>query len=711
MFNDNKFVNSLKNLLKDVPMQYKNFKAFFKETYNKRIVYMYIIDALLVTLLVEMLARHSILEGIYYLIRSPYVIICNAMIVLMTLSITLLMRRRIFGMAIISIIWVIFGIANSVLLSYRVTPFGAVDLMLIDSAINIMNKYVSIPIYILLVLLAIGTILGLIYIWIRIPKVNHKINIPRNIGAIAIICAIGMGSINLGIGSELLATKFGNLADSYKQYGFVYCFTNSLVNTGVDKPKDYSNETIQSLKNEKNKDNQATRTPNIIFLQLESFFDVNNMKGLSFSENPLPYFTELKENYPHGDFYVPIVGAGTVNTEFEIMTGMNLDDFGPGEYPFKTILKEKTCESICFNLKNYGYSCHAVHNNTATFYSRNVVFSNLGYDTFTSIENMYAHEETTVGWAKDKYLTQNILDCLKSTKNQDYIYTISVQGHGSYPTNPVDYAIKITEGMDNEERRYSFEYYIEQINEMDQFLRELTTALKEYGEETVLVLYGDHLPSLGITEEELINEDLYQTEYVIWSNFDAGYESENIEAYQMQAKVLSQFNMTAGSINNYSQLHRQDEDEEAYLEGLKTLEYDMLYGDNLLYDGDNPYKATDLQFGLRKVAVNSLTPMFNEKGTIYVYGKNFTTYSRVYINGEKQTTEFVDASTLIVHYPELEEGDSFSVYQQNSDTHILIKTELFVYENENLGKAESEEVTTVGAENQKKNKKKKENQS
>ena len=116
-------------------------KHFFKETYNKHIIYMYITVALLVNLIIEMLARGSFLKGIFYLISSPCVFICNSIIILMTLSVTLLMRRRFFGISIISIVWIIFGIANCVLLSYRVTPFTAVDMMLIDSALDVMNKY------------------------------------------------------------------------------------------------------------------------------------------------------------------------------------------------------------------------------------------------------------------------------------------------------------------------------------------------------------------------------------------------------------------------------------------------------------------------------------------------------------------------------------------------------------------------------------------
>ncbi|MCR5836902.1 MAG: sulfatase-like hydrolase/transferase [Lachnospiraceae bacterium] len=686
MFKNKKIKELFFNIKNTVRDNFKQYKDIFKKTYNKQIVYMYLFDAIIVTLIIEMLARHSFAKGIYYLISSPYVLLCNAMIVLMTLSVTLLIRRRIFGMAVISIIWIIFGVANSVLLSYRVTPFTAVDLMLIDSAISIMNKYVSPPMIVLIIVLAIGAVVGLVYIWKKIPKIDHKINIVKTAGIIALVYAIALGSINLGISADLLATKFGNLADSYREFGFVYCFVNSLINTGIDKPQDYSDEKIKSIKDETKehtKEEEIKKTPNLIFLQLESFFDVNNMKNLKFSENPLPYYTELKEKFPHGYMDVPIVGAGTVNTEFEVMTGMNLDDFGPGEYPFKTVLKEKTCESICYNLKNYGYKCHAIHNNTATFYSRNLVFSNLGYDTFTSVETMNVEERTPMGWAKDKYLTQYIMQALKSSKKQqDYIYTISVQGHGSYPSHEGDFPIKV-EGIDDVARKNSFEYYVSQINEMDAFLKELTGELSTLKEDTVLVLYGDHLPSLGITEEELVDGDVFKEEYIIWSNFDAGFENEDIEAFQMQSKILSQFNMDAGDINKYTQKHRLDEDQDEYLEGLKNLEYDMLYGDNLIYEGENPYKGTDIQFGLKKVIFRSINPTLAEDGKIYIYGSNFTQYSRVFVNDKKLETEFVDPSTLIVYYPELEIGDSFLVKQQNSDSHVLIVTDSIVYEDEN----------------------------
>lgn len=79
-----------------------------------------------------------------------------------------------------------------------------------------------------------------------------------------------------------------------------------------------------------------------------------------------------------------------------------------------------------------------IHNHRALFYNRNEVFANIGYDTFTSLEYMSDVAKTPKNWAKDGLLTEQIMETLESTEAQhDYIYTISVQGHGKYPTEQV----------------------------------------------------------------------------------------------------------------------------------------------------------------------------------------------------------------------------------------------------------------------------------
>ena len=278
------------------------------------------------------------------------------------------------------------------------------------------------------------------------------------------------------------------------------------------------------------------RTPDIIFVHLESFIDVNLLKNAELSENPIPYFTYLKSAFPHGFLSVPTVGAGTAQTEFEVLSGMNLEYFGFCEYPYKTILKKTACPSLPFDLAGYGYTSHALHNNNATFYGRNTVFSSLGFDTFTASEYMPGIEFNSMGWAKDDVLTGEIIKALDSTKGQDFVFAISVQSHGKYYEIPAAEGEKVitASGLWDESDRLSFEYYLRQLCEVDRFISDLVSALEKRGQPVLLVLYGDHHPTFGYTEDDLKEGTMFQTEYVIWSNIKLSADGRDLSTYQLR---------------------------------------------------------------------------------------------------------------------------------------------------------------------------------
>ena len=47
------------------------------------------------------------------------------------------------------------------------------------------------------------------------------------------------------------------------------------------------------------------------------------------------------------------------------------------------------------------------------------------------------NQKNPLGWTKDSVLTDEIVKCLDSTEGPDYVYTISVQGHGAYPDEQI----------------------------------------------------------------------------------------------------------------------------------------------------------------------------------------------------------------------------------------------------------------------------------
>lgn len=621
------------------------------KTYLKWLGRIFILSAIL-NALIELVSRKSLTGLGTYIGKSPLIFLLNTLIVALPFTIVFVVRRKIFVCIMLSVLWLFMGIVNGILLIFRTTPFTAADLRLVKYAASLATTYFTWPQLILIGAGGIAAVVFCLTVWRKAPISEEKTRYGAGAGVIAISIFLVLGLTRLSMASGLVATHFGNIGDAFRAYGFPYCYANSVFNTGISKPDGYGTETMAAIsEDELTSENTYTLSentkPNLIMIQLESFFDPRLWQKNPVDYDPIPFFHQLQENFPGGYLSVPSVGAGTANTEFESITGMNLDFFGPGEYPYKTVLKKTSCESVAFDLKNLGYSAHAIHNNEATFYDRNRVFAQLGFDTFTPIEYMNNVERNPTGWCRDKILTGEIIKTLDSTPGPDFIYTISVQGHGKYP---------------------DFAYYCQQIAEMDEFIRSLVNTLRARKEPIVLVLYGDHLPSFEWSPQEMRNKSLYQTEYVIWNNMNLPRVKRDVEAYQLAAHVLNMLNIHEGTMMRFHQkyLTSRDFNQNAYQEDMKALEYDILYGERQVYGGESPYEATKLKMGVDDIQIDRIV---YEDSNLLIFGENFTPYSKVCLNGKAVDTVFVWPELIIAReVPEKKAVESeISVWQIGRD--------------------------------------------
>ena len=128
-------------------------------------------------------------------------------------------------------------------------------------------------------------------------------------------------------------------------------------------------------------------------------------------------------------------------------------------------------------------------------------------------------------------------------------------------------AITVTKA-ESDTQRWQYEYYANQVYEMDLFVKERTDILKNYDEDVILVMYGDHLPALDMTEDDMKNGSLYQTEYIIWNNFGMEKDDMNISTYQLNAEVLKRLGMSPGVMPKY---HQNYSGSANYLENLEML--------------------------------------------------------------------------------------------------------------------------------------------
>lgn len=616
---------------------------------------------------IEAMARHSFSEALVFLDKSTKVFFYNSILIFVTTLIVFLFKRRSFWRTLVYTVWFLLGAANGFILANRVTPLTGPDFRMIMEGAGVLTKYMSKSAGIILVVALVVLVLALVVFFIKSPKYKGKRDFR-----IIIPCLLAAGLCFFGLtqycyNTKVLSTYFGNIAFAYQDYGFPYCLSVTITDTGIDKPQDYSEELINSIVSAEGELDQGKTDdiPNIIIVQLETFFDPTGVEFLEFSDDPLPNWHKLAKKYTSGYYTVPTVGAGTVNTEFETLTGMSLRYFGAGEYPYKGVFKDRTCQSIAYVLEDMGLKSHAVHNNYATFYSRKKVYANIGFSDFTSSEYMNNQDDVNeIGWMRDRTLIPYIGKCLDSTVENDFVFTVSVQGHGAYPTAELleEPEIEVS-GADSVEANYQWEYYVNQLHEMDKFVKELINYIKERGEPTVVMFYGDHLPTLGLKDNDLKETNIYQTNYIIWDNLGLDrHPGKDIYAYQAVADLFDSIDLHVGEVFRF---HQTSQDKESYLLDLQTLQYDMLYGESYIFGGKNPYKKKKMVMGVDPISIRSIKKTSGE--FYYVYGWNFTQSSKVFVNGEVYPTYYLDSNKLLVNELVIDE-DSFIKVGQLSNS-------------------------------------------
>lgn len=759
---------------------------------------------------IEWVSRHSFLSACGFVIDRNLAYLYNSLLVFTSLLLVYTVKRRALLRMIISVFWLFLGIINGCILAKRVSPFSFTDIKMVGDLFTMESNYFT-DTEALMVIIGVGiVVLFLVWMWFKGPKYQGQTHRLLGLAATLVVVFMIPGVTDAAVSSNILTDYFENLAQGYKDYGFVYSFSSSVLDRGMSVPEDYSEEAVeqvletvggkkkitehvlssgsgqssesasndasallsrngiggcwenggsyaetpskdvQKMKAAEPEDiqklaavepsemrtqaaalakSQTVKTaaaeeeklntaepasesgipkeegevseeyPNIICILLESFIDPEMIRFLELSGEAVPNFHYLYDNFTSGYLEVPVVGAGTANTEFEVLTGMGMQFFGLGEYPYKTILKETNCESIASDLHQLGYGTHVVHNNGGNFYSRANAFSMMGFDTFTSKELMDIQDYTPIGtWPTDDILIGEVEKSLDYTPDQpDFVYTITVEGHGDYPREKVleNPAITVS-GVEDEGMRNAWEYYVNMIHEVDDFIGDLIEMLEQRDEKTMVVMFGDHLPTMNLTEEDMRTGSLFQTQYATWNNFGLEKQDKNMASYQLLADMLNDLGLHEGTMFTFHQKRYRYDDEAEYLKAMELLQYDILYGDHYVYGGGNPYPASDLVMGTQEVVIHKL----REQGDyFFVSGENFTKWSKVFINGSKVSTTYISSRLLRFKSEYMPEGSNeVAVNQMGSSDTVFRSSNTVLYEQLPETETETESESETGAE-------------
>lgn len=503
---------------------------------------------------------------------------------------------------------------------------------------------------------------------------------------------------------------------TYQLNGVVAGLMLNLRFLSIEKPEGYTEKKVNGILEETPNHDvvQDSDKPNIIVIMSEAFWDPTNLENIKFNHDPLPYFHGLQEKESSGDLLVSVFGGSTVNTEFEVLTGLSMQLLPSGAIAYLQYVKNPIL-SLPFTLKKQGYDTTAIHTWHHWFYNRSNVYKNLGFDKFISLEYM-ANPIPDPPYIHDRTITDQILEEIdKKEDKPDFIFAVTTQNHGPYSTEGkkayANIEVEVV-GKNQEisrEAKNILEVYSDNLTEVDKELQRLISELEARGEKTMVVIFGDHLPLLGddyqvYRESNYINGDnsygdylkIYSTPYVIWDNFTEDKQDYDIDSSLLGPIITERAGLEGNNYYDYlaskvykgelTKIPRRDywEHEEinsTLFNNINLLQYDILFGEmygvnkgiineNSNYRVGNKPKINKVEWGM-------------EQGDKYlsIKGENFSSYCVLYINNEK------------IEMKEITKNEIKAVYTKNISKIKKVVVEIVDSNNKLLTKSNSFELT------------------
>ncbi len=452
------------------------------------------------------------------------------------------------SMVLTSCTLVILCIVNYLKLIFRGDPLYPSDFTQIthmQSVIPMVMDYFSWSYIFVIIVSIVACIVAGIYMrrYIQNVKIHLGIRALLVVGSIFVLYAYGnfantfMNKVFQKSGVDFV---LWNQNENYASNGFILGFISNLDTTVMEKPKNYSKENMLQIANDIKKQYSGNigsqnkkEKPNIIFVMSESFWDPTKVTNLSFSEDPVPNLHHYIENFPGGQTISPTFGGNTANVEFEALTSYSMSLLKPGSIPYQQVItNKKEIPSIPTALKKEGYYTSAIHSFGRTFFKRDDVYKVLGFDKFNAEDTM-ENVDIDGDYISDLAMSKEIIAELEKQKQPTFIHAVTMQNHFPFTEGRFGENLIEISGLENEESKGELETYTEGLRRSDEALQYLIEQLDNFDRPTLLVFFGDHLPSLGtnksfykengyITNEKTPNERLAmaQTPLLMYANFD-----------------------------------------------------------------------------------------------------------------------------------------------------------------------------------------------
>lgn len=379
--------------------------------------------------------------------------------------------------------------------------------------------------------------------------------------------------------TDSLANKFSRaLGDTPSMWDSVYdaqrngplvAFTRQLTPKIMDKPSNYSEETMKKVAARYQKEAEtinASRTNNltdstVVYVLSESFSDPSRVPGLKTNKDSMPNIRKIKAGTTSGLMLSSGYGGGTANLEYMGLSGLSMANFESSlSSPYQQLVPSQHWTPTINQLWGAPVNSLGYHPYESSMYSRATNYKKFGFSHFYTLTGpdviKYQDKIDESPYVSDKSSYDSALEGIKSGKTNKFIQIITMQNHMPYHEwyENNDYTAESTTGTPlGDDEQQSIETYQKGVEITDQATQEFLNELDALDKPVTVVFYGDHLPGIYSSASEDNNNSLalHLTDYFIWSNkasssqgnkaSNAAYSSPNFFVAQaadhMNAKV------------------------------------------------------------------------------------------------------------------------------------------------------------------------------
>ncbi len=478
-----------------------------------------------------------------------------------------------FRASLIAVNAVCFGLAlaHCYVVEFRGTPFIPMDFLSITTAANVANTYNYAFTHTMVIGIFLFIFIVVVSIKMKTPKYNviTKIISRTFMGTFftCLMCLFYFTSIFADAGVK---PDFWNQSRGYRNYGFVFSFFCNTKYLYMSEPNGYDANALEdyvssTVNNEEEKpvtNIQLTgNEPNIICIMNESLSDLSVLGEFTTNQDYMPFMRGLTENTVKGNLYVPVIGAGTSNTEFEFLTGHTTAFLPSGSNAYMLYVKNPIA-SLVSTLEGQGYSSWAFHPYYSSGWNRVNVYENLGFNSYSFLENLidvsilndYVQNGSDADYLqslintyypdRNNMLTRQYVSdsynydvIINNYENRDkskpyFAFNVTMQNHGGYSKGAANFdeCIQITSTPTYYNKASK---YLSLVKASDDAFKSLVEYFEAVDEPTVICMFGDHQPSIetefiasllgasninNLTIEQ--EQARHVTPFYIWANFD-----------------------------------------------------------------------------------------------------------------------------------------------------------------------------------------------